>query len=574
MKAIIFVLISSLFYLNGFCQQNYYVNNLGNDDTGSGSYNMPWQTIQNGLDQLSAGDTLNIMGGTYNEKLFIEISGTSDNKIVIRNHSNDTVIISGADIIDSEAIIEIYNQSNITIEGLSLANNEMLDSKGILIEAKCNNITIRNNKIYNINFSGNASDAVTEETNAQPLIVFGTESQDPVMNLIIEGNEIYNCRTGYSEALAVNGNVDGFEITDNIVHDITNIGIDIIGHEGTSLQNDQARNGLVKGNTIYNCISDYATSGGIYVDGGKDLVIENNVSYHNGYGIEIGCENTGKTTSNVVVRDNLFYDNEVCAIAIGGFDYPNGSGKVVDCDILNNTCVKNDFAVGGTGEMYITYLENADIKNNIFYISGQDIFAYAELSQVNLVMDYNLYYSLSGNFETEWNGAQYTSFSEFHSGTSSNANSLFSDPLLVSADVSSPDFHLQENSPAINGGDPDFVAGDTETDFEGSDRIFDNIVDCGAYECQTSSEVSKIKAAEDIVIFPNPCSSILNVRLLNDKTAKGYNYTIMNNIGQTISKGKMKSNQISLNGFSKGSYQLIILDSEYQPIHTVEFIKN
>jgi len=61
---------------------------------------------------------------------------------------------------------------------------------------------------------------------------------------------------------------------------------------------------------------------------------------------------------------------------------------------------------------------------------------------------------------------------------------------------------------------------------------------------------------------------------LNDKTAKGYNYTIMNNIGQTISKGKMKSNQISLNGFSKGSYQLIILDSEYQPIHTVEFIKN
>lgn len=574
MKAIIFVLISSLFYLNGFCQQNYYVNTLGSDDTGNGSYNLPWQTIQNGLDQLTAGDTLNIMKGTFNEKLFIEVSGTSDNKIVIRNHSNDTVIISGADIIDSEAIIEISNKSNITIEGLSLANNEMLDSKGILIEAKCNNITIRNNKIYNINFSGNASDAVTEETNAQPVIVFGTESQDPIMNLIIDGNEIYNCRTGYSEALAVNGNVDGFEITDNIVHDITNIGIDIIGHEGTSLQNDQARNGLVKGNTIYNCISDYATSGGIYVDGGKDLVIENNVSYHNGYGIEIGCENTGKTTSNVTVRNNLFYDNEVCAIAVGGFDYPNGSGKVVDCDILNNTCVKNDFAVGGTGEMYITYLENADIKNNIFYLSGQDIFAYAELSQVNLVMDYNLFYSLSGNFETEWNGTQYTSFSEFQTGTSLNANSLFSDPLLVSADVLSADFHVQENSPAINAGDPDFVAADTETDFDGNERVFDNIVDCGAYECQTSSEVSKIKAAEDIVIFPNPCSSILNVRLLNDKTAKGYNYTIMNNIGQTISKGKMKSNQISLNGFSKGSYQLIILDSEYHPVHTVEFIKN
>jgi len=574
MKTIMLMLISSLFYLNGFCQQNYYVNTAGNDDTGDGSYNLPWQTIQNGMDQLSAGDTLNIMAGTYNEKLFVEVSGTNENKIVIRNNSNDTVIISGADIIDSEAVIEIYNQSNITIEGLFITNNEMPDSKGILIEAKCNNITIRNNKIYNINFSNNATDVVTEETNAQPLIVFGTESLDPVMSLIIEGNKIYDCRTGYSEALAINGNVDGFEVVNNTVHNITNIGIDIIGHEGTSLQNDQARNGLVKGNTIYNCISAYATSGGIYVDGGKDLVIENNVSYHNGYGIEIGCENTGKTTSNVVVRDNLFYDNEVCAIAIGGFDYPDGSGKVVDCDILNNTCVKNDFAVDGTGEMYITYLENANIKNNIFYISGQNIFAYAELSQVNLVMDYNLFYSLSGNFEAGWNGTQYASFSVFQTGTGSNANSLFSDPLLVSADVLSADFHLQENSPAINAGDPDFVAGDTETDFYGNERVFDNRVDCGAYECQTSSEVSKIKTAEDIVIFPNPCSSVLNVRLLNNKTAKGYYYTIMNNLGQTISKGKMESNQISLNGFSRGSYQLIILDSEYQPVHTVEFIKN
>ena len=574
MKTIILISISTLFYLNGFSQQNYYVNTAGNDDTGNGSYNIPWQTIQNGLDQLSAGDTLNIMAGTYNEKLFIEVSGTDENKIVIRNYNNDTVIISGEDIIDSEAVIEIYNQSNITIEGLFITNNEMLDSKGILIEAKCNNITIRNNHIYNINFSKNASDVVTEETNAQPLIVFGTESQDPVMNLIIEGNSISFCRTGYSEALAVNGNVDGFEIINNYVRDITNIGIDIIGHEETSLQNDQARNGLVKGNVILNCISDYATSGGIYVDGGKDLVIENNISCHNGYGIEIGCENIGKTTSNVVVRNNLFYDNEICAIAIGGFDYPDGSGKVIDCDILNNTCVKNDFAENGTGEMYITYLENANIENNIFYLSGQNIIAYTELSQVNLLMDYNLFYSLSGNFDTDWNGTQYTSFSEFQTGTSSNANSLFSDPLLVSSTVSSPDFHLQENSPAINAGDPAFVAGDTETDFDGNERIFDNRVDCGAYECQTSSEVPKIETSEDIVVFPNPCSNVLNVRLLNDKTTKGYYYTIMNSLGQTISKGKMESNQISLNGFSKGSYQLIILDSEYQPVHTVEFIKN
>jgi len=64
MKTIILLLISAVFYLSGFCQQNYYVNTAGNDDTGNGSYNQPWLTIQNGLDQLSAGDTLNIIAGT------------------------------------------------------------------------------------------------------------------------------------------------------------------------------------------------------------------------------------------------------------------------------------------------------------------------------------------------------------------------------------------------------------------------------------------------------------------------------------------------------------------------------
>ena len=52
----------------------------------------------------------------------------------------------------------------------------------------------------------------------------------------------------------MDGNVTNFVITNNVVHDNDNIGIDVIGFEGVSPDPayDYARNGTVAGNTIYN----------------------------------------------------------------------------------------------------------------------------------------------------------------------------------------------------------------------------------------------------------------------------------------------------------------------------------
>ena len=533
---------------------DYYVSTDG-DDNNPGTLSEPWLTIQNGLDQLSEGNTLYIMGGTYNEKLFIEVSGNDDSKIVITNYNNDEVIISGSGITESEAIIEIYEVSNITIEGLTLTNSEMHDAKGILIDGNCDNITIKNNKIYNINFSSNSSDEVTEETNAQPIIVFGSNLTDPIENLVIDGNEIYNSRTGYSEALAINGNVDDFEVTNNTVYNISNIGIDIIGHEETceNPDNDQARNGLVKGNTIYDCISDYATSGGIYVDGGKNIIIENNTSYHNGYGIEIGCENIGKTTSDIIVRNNLFYNNEICAIAIGGFDFPDGSGKVTNCEVLNNTCLKNDFSEDNIGEMYLTYVESLNIENNIFYLSNQNVFAYVESVNENLQMDYNLFYSESGEFIVSWEDEEFDSFEDFQEETDMNSNSIFADPLLVNASISSPDFHIQQSSPAINAGNPDFTSDNDETDLEGDSRIVNDRVDIGADESEydITENINNYNMV-NIDIFPNPASNIIYFNsAYTIKTIDVYNYN-----GKLILHYNNCQQYININGLEKGIYLL------------------
>lgn len=62
------------------------------------------------------------------------------------------------------------------------------------------------------------------------ITIYGA-SDTPISDLIIDGNEIYN-QTTTSEALTLNGNVMGFQVTNNFVHDVNNIGIDFIGGRG------------------------------------------------------------------------------------------------------------------------------------------------------------------------------------------------------------------------------------------------------------------------------------------------------------------------------------------------------
>lgn len=133
-------------------------------------------------------------------------------------------------------------------------------------------------------------------------------------------------KLGLSEAIAVNGNVDTFEVTNNKVHD-NNIGIvrNNIGHHNSSINNPS-----------YN---EYSADG-IYVDGGKDIIIEQNQSYENDLGIEVASEHAGKGASQITVRGNTISNNIMSGIAIGGYDSQQGYAE--NNTITNNTIYKND----------------------------------------------------------------------------------------------------------------------------------------------------------------------------------------------------------------------------------------
>ena len=328
-------------------QASFYVSTTGNDSNVGTTIDQPWLTIQHAMDNATPNSVVHIAAGTYHEKVEVNVSGTMGNQIVFRNMNEDEVIVDGTGINSLEAIIGIFDQSYITIQGLKIQNSVLLDAQGIIVEGACQGIEIRNNEISNIHFSNDPNATVNETTNSQPIIVYGTSGSTAIGGLVIDGNVVRDSRTGFSEGLAVNGNVDGFSVSNNLVYNISNIGIDIIGHEQNAPANDQARNGIISYNQVHNCKSPYATAAGIYVDGGRDLVVEGNLVYDCQWGIEIGCENLNKTTSNVIVRNNLIYDNDDAGIAIGGYDFPSGSGKVIDCQFLNNTCFGNDKSASG-----------------------------------------------------------------------------------------------------------------------------------------------------------------------------------------------------------------------------------
>jgi hypothetical protein len=131
---------------------------------------------------------------------------------------------------------------------------------GIYILGAGNNVQIVNNHIHDIatTAKGCECDVCTNNTaNAFGLTVDGTQAPASIYGLAISGNELDHLTLGCSESLSVDGNVSNFAITNNLVHDNNNIGIDAIGFEGVSpnVAYDQARYGEIRGNMVYNIAS-------------------------------------------------------------------------------------------------------------------------------------------------------------------------------------------------------------------------------------------------------------------------------------------------------------------------------
>ena len=289
----------------------------------------PGESVQKAVERAPDGATIYVPEGIYRERLNI----TRDN-ITLKADGKVIFDMSGRAI--AGPAINISDRKNVTIDGFEIRNVKGSDTPtAIRVDGSSNNIKILNNEIHHVESS----------KNAHAIGVFGTRAT-PLKNITIANNKIHDLKLGQSEAVVLNGNVDGFKILDNTIDNLDNIAIDIIGGEGIGNAGiDRARNGVIARNNIRNVDSLFnptygeRSAAGIYVDGGKHVVIEDNTVSNSNYGIELASERRGWNTEGITVRRNRLSGNSLAGITLGGGSASNGGvtdSVVEDNDIRGN----------------------------------------------------------------------------------------------------------------------------------------------------------------------------------------------------------------------------------------------
>jgi len=499
--ALLFTLLICITNAIGQVNTSYYVSLTGNDSN-PGTPAAPWRTIQHAGDTARAGSTVNIRGGIYEELVSINVSGnSSDGFITFKSSPGELAVLDAEHFTPSgrQGVLTIRNQSYVRIEGLEIRNfhtaEHRLSPLGINVIGSGSHIELLKNNVHHIQQTFEGRDAPGRGGNGFGIAVYGTDPKTPITDLIIDGNEVHHLKTGSSESLVVNGNVTNFRITHNVVHDNNNIGIDVIGFEHTAPDPavDQARDGVVSGNVVYNITSkgnpayqNEENSDGIYVDGGTRILIEQNIMHDVDFGIELASEHKDRATSYITARNNLIYHGHTAGISIGG--YAPERGHTEHCTVVNNTLYDNDTSGTGTGEFQMQWNMSDNIfANNIVYAGSRCLIALNK-SQLDkehkaAMIDHNLYYCAAGAKASTWAGASgtITGFDKYVEATGNDQHSRFLDPNFVS--TSAHDFHLQPGSPALATGMLDGLSVG-ELDLDLSPRVKSGKIDLGSYQKQ------------------------------------------------------------------------------------------
>ncbi|HXY11335.1 MAG TPA: Ig-like domain-containing protein, partial [Terriglobales bacterium] len=213
----------------------FYVSTTGSDSN-PGTQSSPWKTIQHAANTVQAGDTVYVRAGVYNESVNIAVSGSATaGPVTFASYPGETAVVDGTGLAVSssagtQGLFNLVNQSYVTIQGFEIRNyttsNANVTPAGIWVTGAGSNVQLLNNLVHNI--------TTTSETNGNAfgIAVYGSSGSASIDSITINGNQVYDNKTGNSETVNVDGNVTNFKISNNLVHDNDNIGIDAIGFEG------------------------------------------------------------------------------------------------------------------------------------------------------------------------------------------------------------------------------------------------------------------------------------------------------------------------------------------------------
>ncbi len=415
----------------------YYVATDGRDSN-PGTEQWPWRSVQRAANTLTAGETVYIKEGTYNERIWVQNSGTPGNFITFAAYPGHTVTIDGTGIpFDWYGLFNVKDKSYIKVSGLRVINSSYW---GIYVGGNSNNIIIEKNYTYNTASSGIAAWRGPETVNCSDIIISGNE-----IELAVNGKQ--------QECISLSG-IDRFEVRYNYVHHGSPT--QTTGGEGIDTK-DGCSNGKVYGNCVYRTYNKL----GIYVDAwdedSSNIEVFDNIVHDCFEGFAVASE-AGGELENIKFYNNLAYNNDTWGIMVNAWhdDSVLKHGKVI-----NNTFYDNGGGIYIGDEIF----EDLVVRNNICSRNEQaQLRDASEQKHRNQQSQIQVDYNLIDGFRGSWR--------EIYGD-----RPVVGDPRFVNPSLG--DFHLKPNSPAIDKGLPIDAP---SYDFEGDPRPAGSGYDIGIDE--------------------------------------------------------------------------------------------
>jgi hypothetical protein len=399
-------------------------------DNNPGTEQLPWRTVQKAADTLTTGKTVYIKEGTYNERIWVQNSGTPGKFITFTAYPGHTVTIDGTGRqFDWYGLFNIEDKSYIKVSDLRVINSPYW---GIYVGGSSNNIVIEKNYTYNTASSGISTWRGSEKASCH--------------DIIISGNEVERAVNGkQQECISLSG-VDRFEVRYNYVHhgSLTQTLEQSTGGEGIDTK-DGCSNGKVYRNCVYRTYNKL----GIYVDAwdedSSNIEIFDNIVHDCQTGFAVASE-AGGELENIKFYNNLAYNNDTWGIFINAW---HDDSILKHGRVINNTFYNNGDGIYIGDEIF----EDLVVRNNICSRNEQaQLVNTSETKHRNQEHEIEVDHNLIDGFRSWW--------CEIYGDQPVVGDPGFMDPSLG-------DFHLKQNSPAIDRGSPVEAP---NYDFEGDTR--------------------------------------------------------------------------------------------------------
>lgn len=452
--------------------KTYYISAAGNDANNGLTTATAWQTLSNINNlNLKAGDKILLEGGqvfTGSIQLDAADSGSAVNPITVTSYGSGQATISAV----NSAAIYVSNTGGLNINHLILKGDGS-DHDGI--DVYLNQTAAGIEHIY--------VDSVEVFGFGRRGFLLGAYNTDKGINHVnVQHSSFHDNGIAGLETFGAWPSISNSDITVRYCKFYNNLGqLNSTATTGTGIVVSGFDGGVIEYCEAYNNGANNRSPGGgpvgIWVYDTKNVVIQYCESHHNKAGLlkDGGGFDIDGGSQNCTVQYCYSHDNEGYGFALVEYGSPNeftgntirynvsqndarknsygaiilyavdASHVVKNSDVYNNTIYvdANNLVDGKPSALNILSqnFSNVHVRNNIFYVTGgvDMINSLYALPTSELYLQYNNYFSSASTYNFIWNGANYTSLTDWETsapGQETDAGlpvAITQNPLLMDA---------------------------------------------------------------------------------------------------------------------------------------------